>query len=103
MSKDIWAVSPEEIMFKVFESMSDKDVEALLGTENWQLVGIFSEYDYARKNILLSKPSLDTPVRDVMTKNIFYIYSLKSMLGAMAIITGKRRRSLPVVGSRKFK
>lgn len=94
---DIWVVRPDESVFNALNLMADKDVGALLVTDKGKLVGIFSERDYARKIVLLGKSSLDTPVRDVMTKNVVYIDSGQSMVDCMEIMTEKRIRHLPVM------
>jgi CBS domain-containing protein len=62
-----------------------------------QLVGIFSERDYARKIVLEGKSSRDTPVREVMTTQVICVAPQRSAGECMALMTEKRVRHLPVL------
>ncbi len=93
---EIWSVSPMTTAYEALEVMAEKDIGALLVFENEQLVGIFSERDYARKVILKGKASKDTPVSELMTKQIFYIKPENTLNDCMALMTAKHIRHLPV-------
>lgn len=54
---DVWTVLPDSTVYDALQVMADKNVGALVVVENDQLVGIFSERDYARKIILKGKAS----------------------------------------------
>ena len=62
-----------------------------------QLVGIFSERDYARKIILLGKTSKETHVREIMTEKVLYARPEQTTDQAMALMTDKHIRHLPVL------
>jgi len=76
--------------------MAEKRIGALLVMEADNLVGIFSERDYARKIALAGKSSMDTPVREVMTKEVVCITRQCTMVESMELMTEKRFRHLPV-------
>ena len=77
--------------------MDEKNVGALPVVENGKLVGIVSERDYTRKVILKGRSSKDTPVSDIMTKEILTVNPSNSVTECMQIMTDKRARHLPVL------
>ena len=93
----IWSVEPKATIFEALEIMSEKEIGALLVMEDGKLTGIFSERDYARKVILKGKSSKETPVGELMTKKVFYIYPQKNINDCMAMMTAKRIRHVPVI------
>jgi CBS domain-containing protein len=62
-----------------------------------KLAGIFSERDYARKVILLGKSSKETMVREIMTEKVLYALPSQTTDQAMALMTDKHIRHLPVL------
>jgi len=94
---DVWAVGPEATAYEALEIMADKDVGALMVVEGGRPVGIFSERDYARKVILKGRSSKDTPVKDLMTRELVFVGPRSSVNECMALMTEKRARHLPVV------
>jgi CBS domain-containing protein len=94
---DVYTISPDVTVLDALREMADKDVGALVVTEGDDIVGIFSERDYARKIVLLGKSSRDTPVRDIMTPDVICVTPGQSADKCMAIMTDKRIRHLPVL------
>jgi len=90
-------VSPDDPVFYALQVLSDANVGALLVLDKEQLVGIFSERDYARKVILFGKASKDTPVRAIMTDKVLYVTPDRTVDECMAIMTDKHIRHLPVL------
>ncbi len=62
-----------------------------------RLVGIFSERDYARRMVLHGRASKDTPVREVMTADVFVITPDVTSGECMVHMTDRHVRHLPVV------
>ncbi len=77
--------------------MADKNIGALLVLEANQLVGMFSERDYARKVVLKGKNSVDTLVRDIMTTEVICIKVSQTFTECMKIMTDHHIRHLPIM------
>ena len=77
--------------------MAEKNIGAVLVTSNKKLVGILSERDYARKIILKGKTSKETKVEEIMTSQVLYVSTDKSVEDCMAIMSEKHIRHLPVI------
>jgi CBS domain-containing protein len=93
----VWAIGPENTVYEALERLADKDVGALLVLDNGDLVGIFSERDYARKVSLRDRKAEETPVSSVMSERVLYVRPEQSVEECMALMTDKRIRHLPVV------
>ena len=98
---EIWSIEPNASVLNTIKLMADKQVGALLIMENEKLVGIVSERDYARKVILKGRASDDTPVKDIMTREIVYATPENSVEDCMELMTDKRVRHLPVLDGDK--
>ena len=96
-TRPLAVVAPVDSVFHALSVMAANDVGALLVLEGEQLVGIFSERDYARKIILQGKTSRDTLVRDIMSDKVAYTTPDTSLDECMAIMTEKHFRHLPVL------
>jgi len=91
-----WTISPEAKVFEALELMSKKGLGALVVLEKDEVAGIMSERDYARKIILMGRQSQDTPVRDIMTKEVYGVQYDTTAEECMALMTDKHIRHLPV-------
>lgn len=65
--RDVWRVTLDASVYAVLQLMADKNVGVVLVFNAENLVGIFSERDYARKVVLKGRPSKYSPIRDIMT------------------------------------
>ena len=61
----VWCISPEATVFEAIQMMADKNIGALLVTDQGKLVGIISERDYTRKIALKGKSSKQTAIASV--------------------------------------
>ena len=98
----IWSIAPQATVYEALQIMSEKDVGALLVLDKGNLVGIFSERDYARKLILKGRFSKDTTVGELMTREVLYIESQSTIEDCMALMTAKRVRHLPVLENERL-
>ncbi len=94
---EVFSIGPGASVFDALEEMAKRDVGALIVMEDGQVVGIFSERDYARKIILAGKSSHETPVRDIMTDRVIYARPELTLEQCLALMTDKRIRHLPVL------
>ncbi len=93
------SVSQNASVLEALQLMMEKNISALLVIDDQQLLGIFTERDYARKIILHGKSSADTEVKDVMTADPITVLPDDSIELCMQIMTDKHIRHLPVMQS----
>ena len=94
---DVYAIDPEVTVFDALRTMAEKNIGALLVMKTGRLVGIFSERDYARRMVLHGRTSRETPVREVMTEDVFVIPPDTNAAECMVHMTDRHIRHLPVV------
>ncbi len=94
---EFWSVTPVATVFKALELMAKHNIGAVLVMEEEQLVGIFSERDYARKVVLEGKSSKDIPVKEIMTSKVVCVRPEQGIDECMALMTNKHVRHLPVI------
>ena len=90
-------VSPNDSVFHALTLMAQHNVGALMVLNGEQLVGIFSERDYARKVILHGKSSKETLVSEIMSDKVAYVTPSTTLDECMALMTDKHFRHLPVL------
>jgi CBS domain-containing protein len=94
---DVYSVPPDATVFDALRLMEQRNIGALLVMKGDSLVGIFSERDYARRMVLHGRTSRDTPVREVMTADVFVIPPDVNAGECMVHMTDRHVRHLPVV------
>ncbi len=95
--REVFTIAPEESVFEAIRRMAEKGIGALVVTEGGEPVGILTERDYARKVILKGRSSKETPVREIMSSPVIFIRPEQTIEEAMAIMTEKKIRHLPVL------
>lgn len=91
------SIQPEHTVYDALLQMAEHDVGALIVLRGEQLVGIFSERDYARKIILDGKTSKLTPISAVMTHDVICVDPDRTADECMALMTEKHVRHLPII------
>lgn len=97
---EIYSILPDQTVYEAIAKMADLNIGALLVMEN-DLEGIISERDYRNKVILKGRTSKATPVRDIMTQNVYCVDPGDSVERCLAIMTEKKFRHLPVLENNK--
>ncbi len=96
-SRPLALVAPRDTVFHALTVMAEHDVGALLVLDGEQLVGIFSERDYARKLALQGKNSRETLVSEIMSDRVAYVSPNTSLDECRALMTEKHFRHLPIL------
>ena len=95
----IVGIAPHATVLDAVKLLAEKNVGAVLVMDGPRLVGMFSERDYARKVDLKGKSSANTPVSEVMTREVVFVTPTHTNEDCMALMTDKRVRHLPVVAN----
>ena len=95
----IVAIAPEVTVLDAIKLLAEKNVGAVLVMDGPRLVGMFSERDYVRKVDLKGKSSANTPISEVMTREVVFVTPTHTNEDCMALMTDKRIRHLPVVAN----
>ena len=94
---EVWSTSPDSSVYEALQLLAENDVGALLVLQDGELVGVVSERDYARKVVLHGKTSMKTPVKEIMTEDVITVGPGSTVEEAMALMTDKHIRHLPVL------
>jgi CBS domain-containing protein len=93
----VYSVEPTTLVYDAIARMDEWRVGALLVMQGEKLVGIISERDYTRRVILRGRASRDTPVADIMTRDVITVGRDTSLVECLGIVTKHGIRHLPVV------
>ena len=93
----VWTIAPAATVYQALELMAEKNVGALPVTQDDQLLGIFSERDYARKGILQGRHSRETLVSELMSSPVVTIDEDFTIEQCLALMTERQFRHLPVL------
>ena len=94
---NVWSISPEATVLEAVQMMADKNVGALLVTENGRLVGIISERDYTRKVVIKGKASKTTAVKEILSSHVIHVTPQHSVQECLRLMTDHHFRHLPVL------
>ena len=94
---EIFTIDPNSSVLDAIKSMADHHIGSLIVMQNERLIGIITERDYSRNVVLKGKSSANTAVKDIMTKSVLCTKPDQTVEEAMALMTDKRLRHLPVV------
>ena len=93
----VLSIAPDARVSEALRFMQEKNVGALVVIENGNIVGIFSERDFARNAVTTSGACTMQIVRDVMSSQIYYVMPGDNIDQCMSLMTNKRVRHLPVI------
>src|ERR1039457_2827948 len=98
----VWSISADATVFEAIQMMADKNIGALLVTENDKLAGIISERDYTRKVMLKGKSSRTTAVREILSSQVIHVSPSSTVEECMRLMTDHHFRHLPVLNGAKI-
>jgi len=101
IAKAMYRVAPGVMVFDGLKLLSDYEVGAMMVMEGDRLVGIFSERDYTRKVALQGKNSRETPVSDIMTRELITVTPQTRTRACMALMSQHKIRHLPIVDKQR--
>jgi CBS domain-containing protein len=93
----VWSISPEATVFDAIHLMADKNIGALLVTQDENLLGILTERDYTRKVALKGKSSKQTAVKEILSGQVIHVTPENTVEDCMRLMTDHRVRHLPVL------
>ena len=93
----VFSVSPSTTVYEAIEQMCERNIGGVVVVDQDQLVGIFTERDYARKLILKGKASKGTPISEIMTRNPITVTADTLISDCMNMMSDKRIRHLPIM------
>jgi len=89
-------------VFEAIQMMAEKNVGALLVTENDKLAGIISERDYTRKVVLKGKSSRTTAVREILSSHVVQVSPSSTVEECLRLMTDHHFRHLPVLDGERI-
>jgi CBS domain-containing protein len=92
-------IGGDATVFETVKLMVDENVGAVLVTHEGEISGIFTERDYLRRIAVEGRTSRETLVHEVMSSPVVVVTPETSIDEAMAIMTDRRIRHVPVVDS----
>jgi CBS domain-containing protein len=100
--QEIISIAPDRPVFDALVVMAEYKIGALAVLDGEQLVGIFSERDYAREVVLKGRSSKSTLVSEVMTSKLITANPNDLVDSAMHTMSESRIRHLPVMQDGKM-
>lgn len=94
---EVFHTGPDNTVYEAIEKMADKDIGALLVMEGENLRGIITERDYRNKVILKGRTSKTTPVKEIMSTDLYTVKPSDTVETCMALMTDRKFRHLPVL------
>ena len=100
--KEVISNAPNRPVFDALVILAEYKIGALAVMQDGKLVGIFSERDYAREVILQGRSSKTTQISEVMTVKVISGNPDDLVDKAMALMSEKNIRHLPVMDGDKM-
>ena len=100
MSRDVRVANPGQSIRDVAKMMDEIDAGSMPVGENDRLVGMITDRDITIRAVALGKGP-DTPVRDVMSKDVKYCYEDEDLEHVAKNMSELQVRRLPVVNRDK--
>jgi CBS domain-containing protein len=93
----VWTISKETTVLESLELMAEKRIGSLVVIEDGQVIGIFTERDYARMVGPKRRNPEETRIEEVMTRELITIDLNQTVNDCMVLMTDNHIRHLPVM------
>ena len=94
---EVYSIDSSATVYEALVLMASKEIGALVVMDGSQLVGMFSERDYARKVILVGRSSREMKVKEIMSAPVHNVQPNSTIDECMQEMTDKRCRHVPVI------
>lgn len=95
--RTVWSIRPHDTVLHALEVLADAGIGALLViTDSGEVVGLFSERDFARHALTHREDLFGQPVSEFMTRELRWAPPEMTIEECMAHMTQARVRHLPV-------
>jgi len=94
---DVNLIAPTDSVFDAVRAMVDANCGSLLVTDGDEIAGIITERDYLRRIAIEGRTSKGTLVQEIMTAPVGYGEPSCDVEEALALMTDRHIRHLPVV------
>lgn len=96
-------INQDDTVYHALMLMANHNIGAVIVVDDeGQMVGIFTERDYARKVVLMGRTSLETRLSEIMTRDVLAINPETSLEECMSLMSRWHIRHLPVVQEGKM-
>jgi len=100
MTRNVVLANPDQTISDAAQMMAECDTGALPVGENDRLVGVITDRDIAIRAVARHR-SLDTPVREVMSREVLYCYDDDDAEQVAKNMGDNQVRRLPVINRQK--
>jgi CBS domain-containing protein len=94
--REVVTAEPNDTIAQATRKMKEADVGAVIVTEGGKVVGILTDRDVALATVL-GEASPESPVSEVMTKDVKTIWADQGVFNATQYLAGQKVRRLPVI------
>jgi CBS domain-containing protein len=98
----VWSISKDSTVLDSLRLMAEKQIGSLVVIEEGQVIGIFTERDYARKVGPDLLKSVETRIEEVMTRDLITVDPNQTVKECMVLMTDNHIRHLPVMNEGKL-
>lgn len=94
--REVFSIAPNASVFEALEMMAKHNIGALLVMSEGNMVGIVSERDCIRKVELKGRNVRETPVNEIMTRDVITVDCSQPLEECMSLMIDRNIRHLPV-------
>jgi CBS domain-containing protein len=97
MTRGVRTMTPNETIRQAAQAMEELDIGAIPVCDGDRILGMVTDRDLVVRGIAQGRPADQTPIRDVMTSDVCWVYEDQSVDEANLQMAGKQIRRMPVV------